>query len=82
MSHQDSGQAIRMASRTGRRKSRDSKAPMEPVDAPNTFRIPISFTRCCAEKVARAKSPRQAITIVIPVKMLNMAAKPVFRLDV
>ena len=63
-----SGQAIRLASKTSLTNSFESNPVTLAIDAPKTFRIPISLVRNRAEKEARPKRPRQEMRIANPVK--------------
>jgi hypothetical protein len=54
------GEAIKIASTTSCNRSIDKRPMISGMLAPNTFLIPISFTRWSAAKVTSPNSPRQA----------------------
>ena len=59
------------AIRTNFRKSFDINKMIPRLVAPNTFRMPISFFLCSAEKVASPKAPKQEIRMANSVKIQN-----------
>jgi hypothetical protein len=66
MKYHASGDAMINAIITSFKKSLDNKLMMFEIEAPNTFRIPISFVRFIAANAARPNNPRQARNIDIP----------------
>lgn len=71
MRNQATGQAIKFAITMRMTISFESRPKMVGTDAPSTFLIPISFTRCKVLKVARPKRPRQAIKMANPENMVK-----------
>src|SRR5687767_2378457 len=69
--YQATGTARTKAINTNFKKSFERSTTTCGTDAPNTLRTPISFTRCCAEKVASPSKPRQAITIPSITRVIN-----------
>ena len=63
------GIAIKQEITTSFRKSFDSMFQTLNVDAPKTFRTPISLVRCSATKEVSPKRPRQLIKIAKAVKI-------------
>ncbi len=53
--------------------SLESKTTMFEMDAPSTFRTPISLVRSSVVKDARPKSPRQAMKIARRLKYPNIS---------
>ena len=59
------GIAITHAIKTIFKNEADSKPAIFDTDAPNTFRIPISFIRCSVASVVKANRPRLDINMAI-----------------
>lgn len=57
------GEAMKHDIKTSTTKSFESSLQRLDMEAPKTFRIPISFTRCSAINDANPKSPRKLIKI-------------------
>ena len=69
MKYQETGVTMAIEMITSATKSFDNIFHSEKIEAPNTFRTPISFVRCSATKDASPNRPRQLI------KMARMAKK-------
>ena len=68
IANQATGMAMIVAMATNCIKFLPNIIVTEATEAPNTFLIPISFTRCAVVKITRPSKPRQAIT---KAKMVN-----------
>src|SRR5882762_910749 len=67
----EAGTAMTNAMTINFKKSFESKMTISSTDAPMTFRIPISFIRCSAVKVANPNSPRQEMKIATTEKAVK-----------
>src|SRR3546814_7700709 len=61
IAHHAIGHAMTIATKTSFIKSFESKDTTPPTEAPNAFRMPISFVRCSAVNAVKPKRPRQEI---------------------
>ena len=66
------GNEIRSAIRISFRKSFDNSVAIAASLAPSTLRMPISFVRDSAEKVASPNKPRHAIRMAMHVNEITM----------
>ena len=75
ITHQATGQAIRLAMITGLENCQASSRTMSRLRAPNTLRMPISLVRRSAVKAARPNRPRQAMITASIAKPAKLAAR-------
>ena len=74
ITHQATGDAIKMATATSLIKSFDNSVIMLVTLAPNTLRTPISLVLCSALKVASPNNPRHEMKIAMKVNTLTIDA--------